>query len=93
MPGKHRVSGDTALLFLADVREHLALISLDGDEYYRALEEAAGLGLISGAIYDALIGACAAKSRAESIYTWNTKVFLRLTPSVAGRVTRPDQAR
>lgn len=92
MPGKHRVGGDAALLFLADIRKHLALIVLDDDGYYRTLEEAAGSGLVGGAIYDALIGACAAKAGARTIYTWNTRDFLRLTPTVAERVKRPDQA-
>lgn len=91
MPGKRRVGGDAALLFLRDVREHLTLVSLDEREYFQLVEEAASLNLSSGAIYDALLGYCALKTQAKTLYTWNTKDFLRLPPAIAGRVRQPDQ--
>ena len=34
MPGKRRIGGDAALLFLHDIRDHLTLISLDVAEYF-----------------------------------------------------------
>jgi len=51
--------------------------------------DAAGIGLAGGAVYDALLGAGALKSGAETIYTWNIRDFLRLTPQAAERVARP----
>jgi hypothetical protein len=33
MPGKHRITGEQAMLFIGDIRERLSLIALDGDEY------------------------------------------------------------
>ena len=39
MPGKNRSSPDEALLFLRDVRERLALITLDELEYFKVLED------------------------------------------------------
>jgi predicted nucleic acid-binding protein len=89
MPGNRRVSGDEALLFLGDIRERLSLVALDEQEYFRVVESAASAGLASGAIYDAILGHCALKSRAEVIYTWNSRDFLRLAPAIAGRVRTP----
>ena len=89
MPGKRRVSGDEALLFLGDIRNRLTLVALDGQEYFQMAEASAASGLAGGAVYDAILGHCALKARAEVIYTWNTKDFLRLPPAIAGRVKNP----
>ena len=90
MPGKRRVSGDEALLFLGDIRERLTLIALDEREYFQMAEASASGGLAGGAIYDAILGHCALKAKAEVIYTWNTRDFLRLPPAIAGRVRNPE---
>jgi predicted nucleic acid-binding protein len=87
MPGKDRASGDEALLFLGNVRERLTIMALDAEEYCKALETAATLGIVGGGIYDAIIGRCALKARAQSIYTWNIGHFKRLGPDVSSRVT------
>ncbi len=92
MPARRRVGGDAALLFLHDIRDRLTLVSLDEGEYFQTIEQAAQANLVSGAIYDALLGQCALKSRAETLYTWNTQDLLRLPQPIAGRVKRPDQA-
>ena len=91
MPGWWRAGGDAALLFLRDIRENLTLVSLDAGEYFQTIEQAAQANLAGGAIYDALLGRCAVKSKAEILYTWNTQDFLRLPQPIAGRVQRPDQ--
>ena len=90
MPGKRRVSGNEALLFLGDIRERLTIIALDGQEYLQMAEASAGRGLSGGAVYDAILGQCALKARAEAIYTWNAKDFLRLSPAIASRVKTPE---
>lgn len=91
MPGERRVGGDAAVLFLEDIRENLKLVSLDEHEYFQVLEDTAKRKLAGGAIYDALLGHCALKAEAETLYTWNTKDFLRLPDSIAERVKRPDR--
>jgi predicted nucleic acid-binding protein len=91
MPGRRRASGSEALLFLGDIRERLTLVALDEGEYFRVVEEASAADLASGAIYDAILGHCALKAGAETIYTWNARDFLRLPPAVASRVKSPDQ--
>lgn len=90
MPGARRVDGDTALLFLANIRELLTLVALDEQEYARTIEHAARMQLSGGAIYDALLGFCMLKADAETLYTWNTRDFLRLPPEIAGRVATPE---
>lgn len=89
MPGKNRVSPDAALLFLADVRDRLALVSLSSAEYSKALNRAAALGTIGGGMYDALIAQCASKVAAKALYTWNEKHFKRQGPEVSAIVRRP----
>ncbi len=90
LPGKHRLSGEQVMLFLEAVQQHLALISLDGREYYSTLQQCAALGIAGGAIYDALLAHCALKARAETIYTWNVSHFRRLDPDVERRVKTPE---
>jgi len=89
MPGKHRVSGDEALLFLGNVRERLTLVALNEEEYAASVDGAATKGVTGGAIYDVLLGECALKSGAKAIYTWNVKDFRRLGPEIARRVRTP----
>jgi hypothetical protein len=78
------------MLFLGDVRERLTIVSLDDGEYFKALEASSALGIAGGAIYDALLGHCALKAKAQAIYTWNARDFARLGPEIAGRVKAPD---
>ena len=89
MPGKNRASPHEALLFMTDVRERLTLIALSEDEYVTALEEAGSAGISGGAVYDSLIGRCAVKAKAQTIYTWNQNHFQRLGPKIASRVQEP----
>ena len=88
--GRERVSGDEAMLFLGDVRERLTIVSLEDQEYFKALEASSALGIVGGAIYDALLAHCAIKVKAQAIYTWNIKDFTRLGQDIAGRVKSPD---
>ncbi len=89
MPGKDRASGDEALLFLGSVREHLSIVTLDPEEYFKTVEGVASAGVFGGGIYDAIIGQCALKAKAQTIYTWNVKHFKRLGADIASRVKTP----
>jgi predicted nucleic acid-binding protein len=89
MPGKHRISGEQAMLFIGDIRERLSLIALDGDEYADMLRSPAAAGVVGGAIYDALLAGCALKSGAEMIYTWNVRHYRLLGPEVTERLRTP----
>jgi predicted nucleic acid-binding protein len=71
------------------MREHLTIVSLTSDEYFRAIQQAAANGIVGGTIYDALLAACAMKAKAETIYTDNERHFRMFGPDVASRVKKP----
>jgi predicted nucleic acid-binding protein len=89
MPGKRRISGEQAMLFIGNIRERLSIIALSGDEYVDALEASAGLGMVGGAIYDAMLAHCALKAKAEALYTWHTRHYALCGKEVAGRLRTP----
>jgi len=89
MPGKHRISGEQALLFIGAIRERLSIVALDGDEYADALEASAALGIVGGGIYDAMLAHCAIKARAEAIYTWNIRHYSQCGAKIVGRLRTP----
>ena len=90
MPGKHRISGEQAMLFVGSIRERLAIVALDGDEYANALESSAALGIVGGGIYDAMLAHCAIKAKAEAIYTWNVRHYGLCGPEVIARLRTPN---
>jgi predicted nucleic acid-binding protein len=75
MPGQHRITADQALLFVGSIRERLSIVALSGDEYFGALTESAGRGIVGGGIYDAMLAYCAIKAQAEAIYSWNLRLY------------------
>ncbi len=91
MKGGGRVSADLALLYLEDIRKSCIVVSLDEEEYWNALREGGRLGISGGTVYDLLIGTCARKAAAKSIYTWNPRHFERLGPEIAKRVKVPGR--
>lgn len=89
LPGRHRLSGDQALLFLEDVNARLSLVSLSGEEYLQSAKLAAARGVVGGTFYDALIVSCAQKAEVEVIYTWKLKHFQQFGPDVSRRLRTP----
>jgi predicted nucleic acid-binding protein len=89
MPGKHRISGDQAMLFIGSIRERLSIIALTGDGYGDALQASSALGVVGGGIYDAMLAHCALKARVETIYTWNARHYAQCGPEVTKRLRTP----
>ena len=89
LPGKHRLSGEQALLFLEDLRERLTLIALTAEEYYRTIKSASKGGVLGGTIYDALLAQCALKADVGVIYTWNLRHFQQFGAEVIKRLSTP----
>lgn len=89
MPGKHRISGEQAMLFVANIRAQLSVIALTGDGYADALESSSARDIVGGAIYDALLAHCALQSGAEAIYSWNTRHYALCGPDVTRRLRTP----
>lgn len=91
LPVKNVVPPDQALLFVQEVRDRCTVVSLDEEEYFATIEAAAEQGFTSGRIYDALLLRCAAKIKAEAIYTWNLKHFKAIDPRMAAKIQCPGE--
>jgi predicted nucleic acid-binding protein len=89
MPGKRRISGEQAMLFVGNIRERLSIVALNGEEYAYALQTSASRGIVGGAIYDAMLAHCALKSKAQAIYTWNTRHYALCGREVVSRLRTP----
>ena len=89
MPGKRRISGQQAMLFIGNIRERLSIVTLSGEEYADSLEASAALSIVGGNIYDALLAHCALKAKAEAIYTWNTRHYALCGQGVLARLRTP----
>jgi predicted nucleic acid-binding protein len=89
MPGRHRISGAQAMLFVGDICDRLSLVTLDGDEYLNALQASSDLGVVGGGIYDALLAWCAIKAQADTIYSWNARHYRQCGPEVTRRLQKP----
>jgi predicted nucleic acid-binding protein len=89
LPPSHRASADQAMLFLEDMERRMTFIALDAEEYWAAIADAATTGVVGGLTYDALLGRCALKARAETIYTWNVGHFQQLGTNVARLIRTP----
>lgn len=89
LPGKYRVAPEQAILCLETVEDRLNVVALEAAEYVSTIRDAAGMGIEGGTVYDALLGTCAVKARADILYTWNTRDFQRLGASVSRRVRTP----
>lgn len=83
------MSAEQALLFVEEVRKHLTPVALNDHEYLTTIQTVATRGLTGGKIYDALLLACAIKSEAQIIYTWNLKHFHSIAPQFAERIQNP----
>ena len=89
MPGKYRISGEQAMLFVGNIRERLTVVGLTPDETFSMLQVNAALGLAGGAIYDALLAGCALKSGAEKLFTWNLRHYGQFGPKVDSLLQTP----
>jgi predicted nucleic acid-binding protein len=89
MPGKHRTSGEQAMLFIGSIRERLSLVALQGDEYAEVLEASAARGIVGGGIYDAILAHCALKAHAKTIYSWNIRHYVLCGAEVTQRLRTP----
>lgn len=92
LPTPHRASPAQAIQCVQRIAGRFRLIGLDGAAMLAVLEKIAGQQISGGTTYDSLIAACAVKSGAERIYSWNIRHFERFGPEVAGKLARPGEA-
>ena len=64
----------------------VAVVVLDADDYAAAIARMASLGLVSGAVYDALHVRAAEKAGADELVTINGRDFLRMPPAAPCRL-------
>ncbi len=74
-------------LIRRNIEPFFEIISLGPSDYLEAIERVSGLGLKSGAIYDALIYQAALKKKVSALVTWNTKHFERFSKGEVKIVT------
>jgi predicted nucleic acid-binding protein len=89
LPDKPTLPPEQVFLFIQEIHQRLSPIVLDAEEYLQTIQRTSESGLTSGKIYDALLLACAAKSQAQVIYTWNLKHFHSLAPHLAHQIQNP----
>jgi predicted nucleic acid-binding protein len=89
LPIRPMLPPEQVMLFVQEVRDRLTLVSLDESEYFETIQQAAAAGFTSGRVYDALLLRCAAKAKAQTIYTWNLKHFQAVAPEQAARIRTP----
>jgi len=89
MPVRPLLAPEQVLLFVEEIPERLAMVSLAEPEYRRTMRDTAERGIAGGRIYDALLLACARKSQAKTIFTWNLKHFRQLAPDLSERIRTP----
>src|SRR5262249_6139218 len=71
---------------------HFELVSAGVKDYTEALKLVRDGGWSGAKIYDALIVGCAAKSKADRIYTFNLADFRLLAPDLEEKICAPSQA-
>jgi hypothetical protein len=69
LPLPHRATPDQAIGFLESIHSRFRLVSLEGDDYFVGIRDAAANRISGGAIYDALIARCAVQAGADQIFT------------------------
>src|SRR5258707_15777353 len=89
LPVKPMIPPEQALLFVEEVPNRLTLVSLSAEEYFAVIQNAASRGFTGGRIYDSLLLACAAKCKAQAVYTQNLKHYQSLAPDLAPRIQAP----
>lgn len=89
LPVHPSLAPDQVILLIEQIPGRLRVIALDDGDYMDLIRELAGRSVSGGRTYDGLLLACARKSKAETIYTWNTRHFQRLAPDLADRIRTP----
>ena len=77
LPEPHRLRPSDALEVIEANWGQTGLVALTGPDYRATLRRCRDLGIGGGAVYDALIAACARKARVATLVTWDLEGFER----------------
>lgn len=90
LPVQPRISPDEARrLIQHNVIQKLDVITLGSQDYTQVIELLAEIGIIGGAIYDALILRAAAIAKVDLVVTLNERDFRRVYPDLANKIVAP----
>lgn len=92
MPLPHRLAPEQAIQAIRVCARKLTLQAIAAEEIETVLEQAATLNVRGGTTYDYLIAACAAKAKAEVIYTWNLRHYELFGAEIVQLLRTPDHA-
>ena len=77
LPEPHRLRPEDALELIETNWGKTRLVALTGHDYRSTLRRCRDAGIGGGAVYDALIAACAVKARVKTLVTWDLAGFER----------------
>jgi predicted nucleic acid-binding protein len=77
LPEPHRLRADDALALVEANWGKTHLVALAAPDYLETLRRCRDVGIGGGAVYDALIAACARKARVTTLLTWDIEGFER----------------
>ncbi len=77
LPEPHRLRPNDALALIEANWGKTRLVALEAPDYRAALRRCRDVGIGGGAVYDALIAACALKARVRTLVTWDLDGFER----------------
>jgi predicted nucleic acid-binding protein len=77
LPEPHRLRPEDALALIEANWGKTRLVALEAPDYRAALRRCRDVGIGGGAVYDALIAACALKARVRTLVTWDLDGFER----------------
>ncbi len=89
LPVQPRIAPDTARdLIVGNLRSFTA-VYLETTDYFAVVESLSSLGIVGGAIYDALIVQAAKVAEVDRIVTLNLRDFRRISPELADIIVSP----
>ena len=77
LPEPHRLSPEDALALIETNWGETRLVALTATDYRVSLRRCRDASIGGGAVYDALIAACARKARVSTLVTWDVANFER----------------
>jgi predicted nucleic acid-binding protein len=80
LPPPHRLAPADAIAVLDRNWSAGESVALNAAETWKVLRQRATTGVAGGRIYDGVIAACARKSKADEILTWNVRHFTGQAP-------------
>lgn len=89
LPRPHRLEPDQALLCVDQIGQKVQIIALQAQEYLAEVKRAAAGRVPGNQLDDVLLLACARKTSAGRILTWNVARLSALAPDLASRIGTP----